>query len=113
MTLTEKTGATPPRQPRPPGTPAQAGATVIKDAPAMQEVSGIGLVPDVTKHEEVCAIIARLGKKRLLTWKLETPTTPHPERHLRRFLHRLGDQKLASVAWRAHVMDSTRAGDLE
>jgi Lantibiotic dehydratase, N terminus len=56
----------------------------------------LGLVPDVTTREEVYAIIARLGKKRLLTWKLETPTTPHPERHLRRFLQRVGDQELAS-----------------
>ena len=35
-----KTGARPPRKASPPGTPAQAAATEIKDAPAMHEVSG-------------------------------------------------------------------------
>lgn len=56
----------------------------------------IGLVPDVATREDVYAIIARLGRKRLLTWKLELPATPHPERHLRRFLQQAGDQELAA-----------------
>lgn len=49
------------------------------------------LAPD----EDVYAILSRLSGMRLITWKLELPLSPYPERYLRRFLHQVGDPELA------------------
>ncbi len=45
---------------------------------------------------DIYTIIAELRRKRLLTWKLELPLSPRPERYLRRFLRQVGDQALAA-----------------
>ncbi|MGH3158903.1 MAG: lantibiotic dehydratase, partial [Streptosporangiaceae bacterium] len=52
--------------------------------------------PSVTPNE-VFAIIDRLRRKRLITWKLELPLSMHPEHFLRRFLGHVGDQALAEA----------------
>lgn len=57
-----------------------------------------GLSPETATPEHVYPVIARLRDKRLLTWKLDPPLSPHPERYLRRFLRELGDPELAANA---------------
>lgn len=57
-----------------------------------------GVTPDAATEQDVYAIIARLRQRRLLTWKLDLPVSPHPERHLRRFLERVADPVLAEQA---------------
>jgi hypothetical protein len=48
-------------------------------------------------EEDVYTVIKGLCQKRLLTWKLELPLSPHPERHLRRFLEHVGDPALSAA----------------
>lgn len=55
-----------------------------------------GTTPEAATEDDVYAIITRLCKKRLITWKLESPLSPHPERHLRQFLERVGDPVLSA-----------------
>jgi hypothetical protein len=55
-----------------------------------------GVAPEAATEEDIYAVIARLCRKRLLTWKLELPLSPHPERHLRHFLERVGDPALSA-----------------
>lgn len=55
-----------------------------------------GVVPEAAGPEDIYAIIAQLRRKRLLTWKLELPLSPRPERYLRRFLQQVGDRALAA-----------------
>jgi Lantibiotic dehydratase, N terminus len=47
--------------------------------------------------EDVYTVIKGLCQKRLLTWKLDLPLSPHPERHLRRFLEHVGDPALSAA----------------
>jgi hypothetical protein len=56
-----------------------------------------GITPELATEDDVYAVITRLRRKRLLTWKLESPLSPHPERYLRRFLERVGDPVLAAA----------------
>jgi len=75
------------------------------------EIAGelIGLVPDAATSEDIYAIIARLCKKRLLSWKLEPPLSPHPERHLRRFLEQVDDPALAANGFeRLDLLETAR-----
>jgi hypothetical protein len=55
-----------------------------------------GVTPEAATEEDVYTVITRLGQKRLLTWKLELPLSPHPERHLRHFLEHVGDPALSA-----------------
>jgi lantibiotic biosynthesis dehydratase-like protein len=55
-----------------------------------------GVTPDAATEEDVYSIITRLCQQRLLTWKLELPLSPHPERHLRNFLEHVGDPVLSA-----------------
>ncbi len=55
-----------------------------------------GVAPEAATEEDVYTVIARLRQKRLLTWKLELPLSPHPERHLRHFLEQVGDPALSA-----------------
>jgi Lantibiotic dehydratase, N terminus len=55
-----------------------------------------GVTPEAATEEDVYAVITRLRQKRLLTWKLDLPLSPHPERHLRHFLEHVGDPALCA-----------------
>lgn len=59
-----------------------------------------GVTPEAVTEEDVYTVIARLRQKRLLTWKLELPLSPHPERHLRHFLEHVGDPVLSAEGLR-------------
>lgn len=56
-----------------------------------------GVTPEAATEDDVYAVITRLRQKRLLTWKLEPPLSPHPERYLRHFLQRVGDPELSAA----------------
>jgi hypothetical protein len=53
-----------------------------------------GLTPEVATEEDAYAVITRLSRKRLISWKLAMPLSPRPERHLRHFLENVGDPAL-------------------
>ncbi len=59
-----------------------------------------GVTPEAATEEDVYTVITRLCLKRLLTWKLELPLSPHPERHLRHFLEHVGDPALSAEGLR-------------
>jgi Lantibiotic dehydratase, N terminus len=59
-----------------------------------------GVTPEAATEEDVYTVITRLRRKRLLTWKLELPLSPHPERHLRHFLEHVGDPALSAEGLR-------------
>lgn len=59
-----------------------------------------GVTPEAATEEDVYTVITRLCQKRLLTWKLELPLSPHPEQHLRRFLEQVGDPALSAEGLR-------------
>ncbi|HLK02303.1 MAG TPA: lantibiotic dehydratase, partial [Streptosporangiaceae bacterium] len=58
----------------------------------------VGIAQEVATEEDVYTVITRLCQKRLLTWKLELPLSPYPERHLRQFLEHVGDPALSATA---------------
>jgi hypothetical protein len=55
-----------------------------------------GTDPEIPAADDVYAVITRLVQRRLVTWKLELPVGPHPERALRRFLGQVGDPASAT-----------------
>jgi hypothetical protein len=55
-----------------------------------------GITPEAATEEDVYAVITWLCQRRLLTWKLELPLSPRPERHLRHFLEHVGDPVLSA-----------------
>jgi Lantibiotic dehydratase, N terminus len=55
-----------------------------------------GVTPEVATEEDVYTVITRLCQKRLLTWKLDLPLSPYPEKHLRHFLEHVGDPVLSA-----------------
>jgi hypothetical protein len=55
-----------------------------------------GTDPEIPAAEDVYAVITRLVRRRLVTWKLELPVGSYPERELRRFLDRVGDPACAA-----------------
>jgi hypothetical protein len=55
-----------------------------------------GTVAGLDGPEDVFEVLAALRKRRLITWKLDLPLSPRPERDLRRFLATVGDQALAA-----------------
>jgi hypothetical protein len=59
-----------------------------------------GVTPEAATEEGVYAVITRLAKKRLLSWKLTLPLSPYPERHLRHFLEQVGDPVLRAEGLR-------------
>jgi hypothetical protein len=59
-----------------------------------------GVTPEAATEEDVYSVITRLCRKRVLTWELELPLSPHPERHLRHFLERVGDPALSAEGLR-------------
>jgi hypothetical protein len=59
-----------------------------------------GVTPEVATEEDVYTVITRLCQKRLLSWKLELPLSPYPERHLRHFLEHVGDPALSAEGLR-------------
>jgi hypothetical protein len=59
-----------------------------------------GVAPEAATEEDIYSVIARLCRKRVLTWELELPLSRHPERHLRHFLEHVGDPALSAEGLR-------------
>ncbi len=50
--------------------------------------------PGARSQADVVLVLEALLRRGLLAWALDVPLGSHPERHLRRLLHRVGDQAL-------------------
>jgi hypothetical protein len=59
-----------------------------------------GVTPEAATEQNVYSVIRRLCHKRVLTWELKMPLSPHPEQHLRHFLEHVGDPALATSGLR-------------
>ena len=97
-----------------------------EQAGVLRSCDGTTRVHDIATHanldlSEVLEILQVLQERHWISWKLELPVSPWPERDLRRFLEGVGDEKARHQAleWldsleavREQVRDSASAGPL-
>jgi hypothetical protein len=104
---------------RPVGPPVPLSAL---EAAVLSRVDGIASAHQIASEvaatcaqaatpDDVLAILGELRRRRLVSWKLELPLSPRPERYLRRFLDTVGDPALAADGLaRLGRLESARGG---
>jgi hypothetical protein len=89
---------------RPAGAPIGLSAAEIAVVRRVDGLTRAGQIADEVaadpaigcSRSDVLEILSGLRRRRVLTWKLQLPLSPHPERDLRKFLESVGDPGLAA-----------------